>query len=149
MLENEMMYGATFELTAEENDKDYLVPFGKAKIVQHALEAAEILEREDGVSAEVINLRSIRPLDSDTIVESVKRTNRLVCVEEGWPQSGVGAEICARVFESEAFDYLDAPVERVTGADVPTPYNKTLEQQAFPQVPNLVSAARRTLARST
>lgn len=135
-LENEMMYGDTFELTEEEMGMDYLLPIGKgnierkgthitlvayAKMVKFSLLAAEILEKE-GISCEVINLRSIRPLDRELIVESVKKTHRIVTVEEGWPQHGVGAEIGALIMESSAFDYLDAPLERITGFDVPTPY---------------------------
>lgn len=97
---------------------------------------------------QVINLRSIRPMDTATIVASVKKTNRLVTVEEGWPQHGVGAEICALVFESEAFDFLDAPVERITGADVPMPYAPNLERACLPQPDNVVNAVRRVCYRS-
>lgn len=130
-----MLYGVSFPMSAEAMSSDFLLPIGKAKVerpgsdvtivahskmVTHSLEAAELLAKED-INAEVINLRSIRPLDIDTIKESVKKTNRLVIVEGGFPMFGVGSEICAQIVESEAFDYLDAPVERVTGADVPTP----------------------------
>ena len=130
-----MMYGVTFPMSAAAMSDSFLLPIGKAnieragtdvtivahsKMVTHSLEAAELLAKE-GVSAEVINLRSIRPLDMDTIKASVKKTHRLVTVEGGFPGFGVGSEICARIVESEAFDWLDAPVERVTGADVPTP----------------------------
>ena len=83
---------------------------------------------------QVINLRSLRPLDTESIIASVKKTNRMVTVEGGWPQSGIGAEVIASVMESEAFDYLDAPCERITGADIPTPYAANLEPEAFPQV---------------
>lgn len=93
-----------------------------AKVVGKSLEAAEILKNDHGIECEVINLRSIRPLDRPAIVESVKKTNRIVNVEEGWPQHGVGAEIAALLMESEAFDYLDAPMERVCGTDIPMPY---------------------------
>jgi len=110
------------------------------------LEAAEKLA-EHGVSAEVINLRSLRPLDRETIIASVKKTGRLVTVEDGWPQSGVGAEIGALVVESEAFDYLDAPFERVTGADVPMAYAANLEQMSLPQPDDIVATALRTTAR--
>ena len=96
-----------------------------------ALEAAEELENK-GISAEVINLRTIRPLDKKAIIESVKKTNRIVTVEGGWPQYGVGSEIAAVIMESEAFDYLDAPLLRVTGADIPMPYAKTLEDMSLP-----------------
>lgn len=135
-LENEILYGATFPMTPESLSEDFVLPIGKAKIerpgkditivshtigVQHSLNAAELLEKE-GIQAEVINLRSIRPLDFNSIFESLKKTNRLVTVEGGFPAFGLGSEICAQVMETDAFDYLDAPVERVTGADVPTPY---------------------------
>ena len=134
-LENEMLYGVVFPMSAEAMSNDFLLPIGKAKVeregsdvtivahskmVTHSLEAADELAKE-GVKAEVINLRSIRPLDIDTIKASVKKTNRLVIVEGGFPMFGVGSEVCAQIIESDAFDYLDAPVERVTGADVPTP----------------------------
>ncbi|KAJ0717804.1 putative pyruvate dehydrogenase (acetyl-transferring) [Helianthus annuus] len=109
------------------------------------LVAAEILEK-DGINAEVINLRSIRPLDRATINASVRKTNRLVTVEEGFPQHGIGAEICASVVE-DSFGYLDAPVERVAGADVPTPYAANLERMAFPQIEDIVRAAKRACFR--
>lgn len=136
VLENELMYGVSFPMTAEEMSADFVLPLGKAKIekegsdltvvahskmVTHCLEAAEILEKEDGLKIEVVNLRSIRPLDIETIIKSVKKTNHLVTVEGGFPAFGVGSEILAQICESEAFDFLDAPPERVTGADVPTP----------------------------
>src|SRR5262249_35748870 len=128
-LENEILYGHSFPVPKLD---DYVVPIGKAKVVRpgndvtivswsigmtHALKAADQLAK-DGIDAEVIDLRTLKPMDTATIVESVKKTNRLVTVEEGWRQSGVGAEIAARVME-EAFDYLDAPVARVSGKDVP------------------------------
>jgi pyruvate dehydrogenase E1 component beta subunit len=162
VLENELMYGVEFELSDEAMADDFVLPIGKAKTeregtdvsiitfsrpVGFALEAAEILAKEDGINAEVINLRSIRPMDREAIVESVKKTSRLVTAEEGWPQSGVGAEIAALVMETEAFDYLDAPVERVTGVDVPLPYASNLEPLAVPQVTNIVNACRRACAR--
>jgi len=140
-LENEMLYGVTFPMSTEAMSDEFLLPIGKAKIeregsdvtivahskmVTHSLEAAEELAKE-GIKAEVVNLRSIRPLDIDTIKASVKKTNRLVIVEGGFPMFGVGSEICAQIIESEAFDYLDAPVERVTGADVPTPVRFTFQ----------------------
>jgi pyruvate dehydrogenase E1 component beta subunit len=146
-LENEMMYGKEFDLTPEEMDPNFLLPIGKAKIERagtdltitaHAkmvglsLEAAEVLKRDHDIDVEVINLRSLRPLDRPCIIESVKKTNRIVNVEEGWPQHGVGAEIAALLMESEAFDYLDAPMERVAGADVPMPYSESIEQMAIP-----------------
>ena len=99
------------------------------------------------MSVEIINLRSIRPLDTRTIVESVKKTNRIITVEEGWPHFGVGSEIAALIMESEAFDYLDAPLERVTGADVPMPYAINLEQAALPCSDDVVAAVQRVMAR--
>jgi len=97
------------------------------------------------VSCEVVNLRSIRPLDMDTVIKSVMKTNRLNTVEVGWPQHGVGSEIVAQLMESPAFDYLDAPCFRVTGADVPTPYAKNLEDQVFPLPHNVVNSVKHTL----
>lgn len=150
-LENEILYGYNFEVP--END-DYLVPIGVGKVVREgtdvtitafslmvhrALEAAEKLA-EQGISAEVIDLRSIRPLDIDLIIQSVQKTNRLVTVEEGWPFAGIGAEISAQIIE-KAFDWLDAPIYRVTGVDVPTPYAANLEHMAFPHAENIVQAA--------
>ena len=152
VLENEILYGHSFEIPA---DPDYIIPIGEAKIersgggiticaysrmVAVALEAAEILAAE-GVEAEVVNLRSLRPLDVGTIVESVKKTNRLVCAEEGWPLAGIGSEIAALMVE-QAFDHLDAPVMRVTGADVPMPYAANLEALSLPQAENVVQAAK-------
>ncbi|KIO27106.1 hypothetical protein M407DRAFT_73652 [Tulasnella calospora MUT 4182] len=161
-LENEMMYGVSFAMSPEAMSDNFLLPIGKAKIeragsditivahskmVTHSMEAAEALAKE-GISAEVINLRSIRPLDTETIIKSVKKTNRLMIVEGGFPMFGVGSEICAQIVESEAFDYLDAPVERVTGADVPTPYAANLETLAFPDTPLIVKVAKRALYRT-
>ncbi len=152
MLENELLYGQSFEVP---DDPDFIVPIGKAKIersggsvtitafsrmVHVALEAAAALAKE-GIEAEVINLRTIRPLDVDTIVESVKRTNRIVTLEEGWPFAGIGAEISA-VVQERAFDWLDAPVTRVTGKDVPMPYAANLERLALPQVDEVVAAVK-------
>ena len=105
-----------------------------------ALQAAELLEKE-GIDAEVIDLRSLRPLDVETIVESVKKTNRLVSTEEGWAFAGIGSELAALMME-HAFDWLDAPVKRVTGLDVPLPYAANLERMALPQSDNIVEAAR-------
>ncbi|KAF5320705.1 hypothetical protein D9619_000877 [Psilocybe cf. subviscida] len=161
-LENEMLYGVSFPMSQEAMSDNFLVPIGKCKVeregsdvtlvghskmVSHCMEAAEQLAKE-GIKAEVINLRSIRPLDIDTIIKSVKKTNRLVIVEGGFPAFGVGSEICAQIVESEAFDYLDAPVERVTGADVPTPYATNLEALAFPDTPLIVKVAKRALYRT-
>ncbi|TCD68188.1 pyruvate dehydrogenase E1, beta subunit [Steccherinum ochraceum] len=161
-LENEMLYGVSFPMSKEAMSDDFVLPIGKCKVeregsdvtivahsrmVSFSMEAADELAKE-GVKAEVINLRSIRPLDIDTIIKSVKKTNRLVIVEGGFPAFGVGSEICAQIVESEAFDYLDAPVERVTGADVPTPYAKNLEDLAFPDTPLIVKVAKRALYRT-
>ena len=151
-LENEILYGQSFDVP---DDLDFTVPIGQAKIerpgndvtitafsicVGYALKAAEMLAAE-GIDAEVINLRSLRPLDTATVVSSVKKTNRLVNVEEGWPTCGVGSEISARMME-EAFDYLDAPVKRVTGEDVPMPYAANLEALALPNVDKVAAAAK-------
>ncbi|MFN3858242.1 MAG: pyruvate dehydrogenase complex E1 component subunit beta [Caulobacter sp.] len=151
-LEHEMMYGVEFDIPEVD---DWIVPIGKAKIrregsgvtitahsrmVGLALKAAEELAAE-GIEAEVIDLRTIRPLDHETIVESVKKTNRIVCVEEGWGPMGVGAEIVARVIE-HAFDYLDAPPARVHQEDVPLPYAANLEALSLPSVEKIVKAAK-------
>ena len=150
-LENEVMYGQSFDVP---DDGDWLVPIGEANIVRsgtdititafsimvgRALQAADLLA-EHGISAEVIDLRTIRPLDSDTIVESVKKTSRLITCEEGFPFAGVGAEIAMQVME-QAFDWLDAPIARVTGKDVPMPYAENLEKLALPQVEDIVASA--------
>ncbi|MDC0063008.1 pyruvate dehydrogenase complex E1 component subunit beta [Candidatus Puniceispirillum sp.] len=153
-LENEVLYGQSFDVP---DDDDWVVPIGKAKIfregsdvtivafsimVGRASEAADRLA-EQGISAEVIDLRSIRPLDSATIVESVKKTSRLVTCEEGFPFAGIGAEIAMQVIE-QAFDWLDAPIMRVTGKDVPMPYAANLEALALPQIDDIVGAALNT-----
>ncbi|KAL8038025.1 hypothetical protein ABFX02_11G076400 [Erythranthe guttata] len=160
-LENELLYGESFPVSKQVLDSDFTIPIGKAKIekegndvsivsfsrmVGFSLKAAEILAK-DGIDAEVINLRSIRPLDRSTVNASVRKTNRLVTVEEGFPQHGVGAEICASVVE-DSFGYLDAPVERIAGADVPMPYAANLEIIALPQVDDIVRAAKRACYRS-
>ena len=152
-LENEILYGQTFECPT---DEDFVLPIGQAKIErvgQHvtivafsimvgvALKAAEELAKE-GIEAEVINLRSLRPLDTATVVESVKKTNRVVTVEEGWPYAGIGAEVAMQVIE-HAFDWLDAPPARVTGLDVPLPYAANLEKLALPQPAWVVDAAKK------
>jgi len=151
-LENELLYGQSFEVP---DSDDWTVPIGKARIarpgtdvticafsimVGKALEAAETLAAE-GISAEVIDLRSLRPLDTETIVNSVKKTNRLVSVEEGWGFAGIGAELAMQMMDS-AFDWLDAPVRRVCGPDVPMPYAANLEVLALPQIEHIVSAAK-------
>src|SRR5579871_4376797 len=151
-LENEILYGHSFPVPKHE---DYLVPIGKARIARagehvtivawsmgmtYALKAAEELAKED-ISAEVIDLRTLRPMDTETIIRSVEKTGRCVVVEEGWQQSGVGAEIAARLME-HAFDYLDAPVVRVSGKDVPMPYAANLEKLALPSAAEVVAAAK-------
>ncbi len=151
-LEHELVYGESF---AVPEDPEFLVPIGKARIaragdqvtitafsrmVKLAMQAAEELEKV-GISAEIIDLRSLRPFDVETVVASVKKTNRIVSVEEGWPFAGIGSEIAAIVME-ECFDWLDAPLKRVTGKDVPLPYAANLERLAVPQVEDIVAAAR-------
>jgi pyruvate dehydrogenase E1 component beta subunit len=151
-LENEMLYGHTGEVPKLD---DYVIPIGKARVVRsgshvtivswsngmtYALKAADELAKE-GIEAEVIDLRTLRPLDTDTIVASVKKTGRAVTVEEGWQQNGVGAEIAARIMQ-HAFDYLDAPVLRVSGKDVPMPYAANLEKLALPSAAEVVEAAK-------
>ncbi len=151
-LENEILYGQQFEVP---EDPDFVLPIGKAKIerpgkdvtivafsimVGKALQAADELAK-NGIDAEVINLRSLRPFDTETIVASIKKTNRLVSVEEGWPFAGIGSELAAQMME-HAFDWLDAPVKRVAGLDLPLPYAANLEKMALPQPDNIVEAAR-------
>ena len=115
-----------------------------SKSVGLCLEAAAELEKE-GISAEVINLRSIRPLDTDLIIKSVKKTNHLITVEGGWPHFGVGSEIAAAILESEAFDYLDAPIERISGADIPMPYAKNFEDRSLPNAQVIIKVVKRNL----
>jgi pyruvate dehydrogenase E1 component beta subunit len=151
-LENEILYGHSFPVPKHE---DYLVPIGKARIARegshvtvvawsngmtYALAAAEALAKEN-ISAEVIDLRTLRPMDTETIIRSVEKTGRCVVVEEGWQQSGIGAEIAARLME-QAFDYLDAPVVRVSGKDVPMPYAANLEKLALPSAAEVVAAVK-------
>ncbi len=151
-LENELLYGNSFEVPT---DPDHLVPIGRAKqvregdavtitafslMVDKSIEAAAILS-DEGIEAEVIDLRTLRPLDTETIIKSVRKTNRVVSVEEGWPFAGIGSEISASISEG-AFDWLDAPVKRVAAADVPLPYAANLEKLALPQVNDIVEAAK-------
>ncbi|KAL3139489.1 hypothetical protein ABBQ38_003813 [Trebouxia sp. C0009 RCD-2024] len=157
-LENEILYGEAFPVDDKILDKDFVVPIGKVKVqregtdvtlvgygkmVGYNLEAAEQLEKE-GISCEVLNLRSLKPLDRDTIVKSVRKTHRVVTVEEGWPQCGIGSEITATVNE-ECFDDLDAAPERITGAEVPMPYAQNLEAAALPQIPDIVRVVKRMM----
>ena len=159
-LENEILYGQSFDDVP--TDPDHIVPIGKARVaragtdvtvtaysimVGKALEAAEQLAAE-GISVEVIDLRTIRPLDIDTIVASIKKTNRLVSVEESWPVCGIGSELAAIAME-HAFDWLDAPVIRVAAEDVPLPYAANLEKLALPQVEGIVAAIRSSLAKKS
>jgi pyruvate dehydrogenase E1 component beta subunit len=156
-LENEILYGQSFPVPKLD---DFTVPIGKARVhrsgkdvtivsfgigMTYALKAAQELEKE-GIDAEVVDLRTIRPMDVDTVVASVMKTGRCVAVEEGFPQSGVTAEIATKIME-EAFDYLDAPVARVTGKDVPMPYAANLEKLALPNVGEVVQAAKAVLYR--
>ncbi|TMS19505.1 Pyruvate dehydrogenase E1 component subunit beta, mitochondrial [Larimichthys crocea] len=158
-LENELMYGVPFEMSEESQSKDFTIPIGKAKVerqgthvtlvthsryVSHCLDAAVVLAKE-GIECEVINLRTIRPLDVECIETSVMKTNHLVTVEGGWPQFGVGAEICARIMEGPAFNYLDAPATRVTGVDIPMPYAKILEDNSVPQIKDIIFSVKKTL----
>ncbi|KAF8195814.1 thiamine diphosphate-binding protein [Mycena galopus ATCC 62051] len=150
-LENEMLYGVSFPMSAEAMSDNFTLPIGQCKVEREGSDVTLVAHSKmvtHSIKAEVINLRSIRPLDIDTIIKSVKKTNRLVIVEGGFPAFGVGSEICAQIVESEAFDYLDAPVERVTGADVPTPYATNLEALAFPDTPLIVKVAKRALYRT-
>lgn len=151
-LENEILYGQTFEVPS---DKEFIIPIGKAKLEREgtdltivtfsimvglAIQAAEKLEKE-GINAEVINLRTIRPLDVETIINSIKKTNRVITIEEGWPVAGIGSEIAAISME-HAFDYLDAPLIRICGEDVPMPYAKNLELAALPDIDKIIAAAK-------
>ncbi|KAG7478139.1 hypothetical protein MATL_G00077220 [Megalops atlanticus] len=158
-LENELMYGVPFEMSEEAQSKDFTIPIGKAKterqgnhitLVSHSryvsfcLDAAAVLAKE-GIECEVINLRTIRPMDVEAIEASVMKTNHLITVEGGWPQFGIGAEICARIMEGPAFNYLDAPAIRVTGVDIPMPYAKILEDNSIPQIKDIIFSVKKTL----
>ena len=188
-LENEILYGQSFDVTDAVVDKDFTLPIGECKvrdrraipprnsrrailrrepssyhrqveregtdvtIVSYSKGVATSLEAADalaalGVSCEVINIRTLRPLDRKTIIDSVMKTNRLDTVEEGRPACGIGAELGATKMESEAFNYLDAPVERVTGADIPMPYAANLEKDAIPIAQNVVNAVQKVCYRS-
>jgi len=153
VLENELLYGQSFDVP---EDPEFVIPIGRAKIervgssvtivtlsrmVQVALDAAAALSTQ-GIEAEIINLRSVRPLDVETIVRSVQKTNRVITLEEGWPFAGIGAELSAQIMEN-AFDWLDAPVHRICGADVPMPYAANLEKLALPQMDDVIQAALR------
>ncbi|MEE9199448.1 MAG: transketolase C-terminal domain-containing protein, partial [Dehalococcoidia bacterium] len=147
-----------YGLKGEVPEEEYRVPFGVAdvkreggdvtivgysRMAQVALKAAEKLAKE-GIEAEVVDLRSLRPIDTDTVVESVKKTNRAVVVEEGWKALGVGAEVCAQVYE-KALEHLDAPIQRVSGADTPMPYSRSLELAAIPNEDRVIEAVHQLL----
>lgn len=153
-LENELLYGVSFPVDQTVLDADFTLPLGKAwiersgsqvtliahsKSVSTCLEAAEALATTHGIDCEVINLRSLRPLDFDTLATSLRKTNRAVVVEGGWPFCGIAAEISAQVME-KLFDYLDAPVVRVTGADLPMPYSQVLEEASLPTTQDVINA---------
>ena len=157
-LENEIAYGRSFPVPKLD---DFVLPIGKARVVKSGkdvtivshsicvgliLEAAEKLAA-DGIDAELIDLRTLRPLDTATVIASVKKTNRIVCVEQGWPICSIGSEICSQVME-QAFDYLDAPPTKVTGKDVPMPYAANLEKLAIPQVEDVIAAVKTVCYRS-
>lgn len=158
-LENEILYGVQYPMSDEAMSPDFMLPIGKAKIerpgkhvtvvshskgVETCLEAAKDLAGK-GIEIEVINLRSLRPLDFETIGKSVQKTNHIISVEQGWPTCGLGAEIMARIMESEIFYHLDQPGVRVTGADIPMPYAKSLEALALPRPQDVVEAVKKIL----
>lgn len=158
-LENELLYGTAFDVDEAVFDADFVLPIGKAKImregtdctlvahsigVHFCIEAAKILEKE-GISVEIVNLRSVRPLDMDSVNTSVMKTKHCITVEGGWPQHGVGAEISASISEGPAFHYLDAPVIRICGVDAPMPYAQACEAAATPKPHNVVAAVKRVL----
>jgi pyruvate dehydrogenase E1 component beta subunit len=151
-------HATLYQTRGEVPEGDYIVPIGKStvqrpgkdvtivtysKMLEISLKAADQLAKE-GIEAEIVDLRSLRPLDMDPVLESFKKTNRAVIVEEGWKSFGVGSEVSARIYE-EAFDYVDAPIKRVAQAEVPLPYNRTLEQAALPKVEDVVAAVKEVL----
>ena len=151
-------HATLYQMRAEVPDGDYVIPIGKSKVqragkdvtivtyskgLEISMKAADELEKE-GIQAEIVDLRTLRPLDMEPVIESFKKTNRAVVVEEGWKSFGVGAEVSARIYE-QAFDYVDAPVRRVAQKEVPLPYNRTLEQSALPQVADVVAAVKEVL----
>ncbi|VDK78778.1 unnamed protein product, partial [Onchocerca ochengi] len=159
ILENELLYSETFPMSDEALKNDFMVPLGKAKIEREGtditlisysigmlttLKAADQLAKE-GISAEVINLRSIRPFDFETVKKSVMKTHHVVTIDNGWPFCCLGAEICMQLNESEAYDALDGPVYRVTGTDVPMPFSESLEAAAQPQPADVIKMAKRSL----
>ena len=151
-------HATLYQTRGEVPEGDYVIPIGKSKVqrpgkdvtivtyskgLEISVKAAELLAKE-GVEVEIVDLRSLRPLDMDPVIESFKKTNRAVVVEEGWKSFGVGAEVSARIYE-QAFDFVDAPVRRVAQKEVPLPYNRTLEQSALPQVEDVVAAVKEVL----
>ncbi len=151
-------HATLYQVRGEVPDGDFVVPIGKSKVqrpgkdvtivtyskmLESSQKAADELAK-DGIEAEIVDLRTLRPLDMEPVIESFKKTNRAVIVEEGWKSYGVGAEITARIYE-EAFDYVDAPIKRVAQQEVPLPYNRTLEQQALPQITDIVAAVKEVL----
>jgi pyruvate dehydrogenase E1 component beta subunit len=152
-------HSTLYQTRGEVPDGDYTVPIGKSKVqregsditivtyskmLEVSLKAAEQLSKEAGIEVEIVDLRSLRPLDMDPVIESFKKTNRAVIVEEGWKSYGVGAEITASIYE-RAFDYVDAPIKRVAQKEVPLPYNRNLEQMALPQVADVIAAVKEVL----
>lgn len=148
-----------YQMRGEVPEGDYTVPIGKStvqrpgkditivtysKMLEVSMKAAEQLSKDDGIEVEIVDLRSLRPLDMEPVLESFKKTNRAVIVEEGWKSYGVGAEVQSRIYE-QAFDYVDAPIKRVAQQEVPLPYNRTLEQMALPQVPDVIAAVKEVL----
>ncbi len=152
-------HSTLYQTRGEVPEEDYTLPIGKSKIqrpgsditlvtyskmLEVSTKAAEALAKEDGVEVEIVDLRSLRPLDMEPVLESFKKTNRAVIVEEGWRSYGVGSEVASRIYE-EAFDYVDAPIKRVAQTEVPLPYNRALEQMALPQVEDVVAAVKEVL----
>ena len=151
-------HATLYQMRGEVPEGDYVVPIGKSvvqrpgrdvtivtysKMLEVSLKAADKLSQE-GIEAEIVDLRTLRPLDMEPVIESFKKTNRAVVVEEGWPSYGVGAEISSRIYE-QAFDYVDAPVKRVAQKEVPLPYNRTLEQMAIPNADDIIAAVKEVL----
>jgi pyruvate dehydrogenase E1 component beta subunit len=151
-------HATLYQTRGEVPEGDYIIPIGKSvvqrpgkdvtlitysKMLEQSMKAAEVLQK-DGIEVEIVDLRTLRPLDMEPVFESFKKTNRAVIVEEGWKSYGIGAEVSTRIYE-EAFDYIDAPIKRVAQKEVPLPYNRTLEQSAIPQVADIVAAVKEVL----
>jgi pyruvate dehydrogenase E1 component beta subunit len=152
-------HATLYQMRGEVPEGDYTVPIGKStiqrpgkdvtvvtysKMLDVSMKAAEQLSKDAGIEVEIVDLRSLRPLDMEPVLESFKKTNRAVIVEEGWQSYGVGAEVQSRIYE-QAFDYVDAPIKRVAQKEAPLPYNRTLEQSALPQVPDVIAAVKEVL----